>query len=315
MKCFSCNKEIFNDALVCPYCGISQNSVLEEKSSPQSTDQKEKLLSDDTGWKCKNCNTFNVKTNICTGCGKDKEGVLTQNYVDRNVSLTKSKADDYYEKGMKCFLEIFGESDKNRISSNLTKAQGYLTMAYKEAGNNVEEKKGIAGLMSLILTNIDDYKNAETWARAEFTINPINVFAKLAWYYIELNKLVGHKGFVTKGGSGAGIVLDLVTLGVDFGRISSKKSAVKTAAVEAAKAIESRTKTETDPNPGLWLLWSMMLMSIIENMWANEMREPYLCNVLLNLPWNRFSEEQIRDMQEPIEEIQVEAHGYLGRLK
>ncbi len=321
MKCFFCSEEIADNTLVCPWCGRRQEGVLEKKLAPHPTNienynaKEGSSLSEDTGWKCKNCSNFNVRTNICRNCGKDKSFIPVQDHpTDTDVSK-KSKADEYYEKGMKNFFEIFGESDKGKVSGHLNKAQGYLTMAYKAAGNDVEEKKGIAGLMALILTNMDDYKNAETWARAEFTINPMNVFAKLAWYYIELNKLVGHKGFVTKGGSGAGIVLDLVTLGVDIGRIGSKKSAVKTAALEAAKAIEGTTKTEKDPNPGLWILWSMMLLSIIDNMWANDMREPYLCNVLLNLPWSRFPEEDIKDMQESIEEIQVESNGYLGRLK
>jgi hypothetical protein len=50
-------------------------------------------------------------------------------------------------------------------------------------------------------------------------------------------------------------------------------------------------------------------------MWAGGIKEPYVCNVLLNLPWDRFSEEQIKDFQEDIEEMQVDVHGYLGRLR
>ncbi|GEM_PF-2779654 len=271
---------------------------------------------EDTGWKCKNCGNFNVRTNKCLNCGKEKGFVPEQSQTTSDIAPKQSKADELYGKGMDSFIKIFGESDKGTVSGHLTRAQGYLTMAYKAAGDNIEEKKGVAGLMALVLTNMDDYKNAETWAKAEFTINPINIFAKIAWYWIELDKLVNHKGFVTQGdGSGFGIFASLLTTGVDVGRVQSKKTAVKTAAIEAGKAIENRTQTETDPNPGLWVFWSMMLLSIINNMWANNMKEPYLCNVILNLPWNKFSDEQIKDMEESIEEMQVEAHGYLGRLK
>ncbi len=320
MKCFFCSEEIADNTPVCPWCGRRQGEILEEKLAPATNTVNNNMkevssLSKDTGWKCKNCDNFNVRTDICTNCGKEKSFIPVQDHsTDTDISK-KSKADEYYEKGMKSFFEIFGESDKGKVSGHLTRAQGYLTMAYKAAGDDVEEKKGIAGLMALILTNMDDYKNAETWAKAEFTINPMNVFAKLAWYYIELDKLVGHKGFVAKSdGSGFGIFASLLTTGVDIGRVQSKKNAVKTAAIEAAKAIENRTQTETEPNPGLWIFWSMMLLSIIENMWANKMKEPYLCNVLLNLPWDKFPEEQIKDMQDSIEDMQVEAHGYLGRL-
>jgi len=270
----------------------------------------------DTGWKCKNCGNFNVRTDICPSCGKEKGFIPEQSPTTNTIVPKRSKADEYYEKGMKSFLEIFSESDIGKVSGHLTRAQGYLTMAYKAAGDDGEEKKGIAGLMAIILVNMDDYKSAENWAKAELSINPSNVFARLAWYYIELNKLVGHKGFVTKSdGSDFGLFASILTTGVDVGRVQSKKHAVKIAALEVAKAIEYRAQTEPEPNPGLWFLWSTMLLSIIENMWANKMKEPYLCNVILNLPWNRFPEEQIKDMQETIEELQVEAHGYLGRLQ
>jgi ribosomal protein L32 len=307
MKCSFCGEEIADNTPVCPWCGRKQQGTPETKHPSNSSD---------TGWKCKNCGNFNVRTDTCPNCGKPKEFVPEQSQTTEVATPKQSKADELYGKGMDSFIKIFGESDKSAVSGHLTRAQGYLTMAYKAAGDNIEEKKGIAGLMALILTNLDDCKNAETWAKAEFTINPENVFARLAWYHIELDKLIGHKGFVTQAdGSGFGLFASILTTGVDVGRVQSKKNAVKTAAIEAAKAIEKRAKTETDPNPAAWLLWSVMLMGIIENMWHNNMKEPYLCNVILNLPWNRFSNEQIKDIQEIIEEMQVEAHGYLGRLK
>lgn len=248
-----------------------------------------------------------------------KENPAKNNNGTRSTETTttkQSKSDELYGKGWDSFIKIFGESDKGTVSGHLTRAHGYLTMAYKAAGDNIEGKKGVAGLMALVLTNMDDYKNAETWARAEFAINPTDIFAKIAWYWIELDKLVNHKGFVTQGdGSGFGLFASLLTTGVDIGRVEGKKNAIKTAAIEAGKAIENRTKTETDPNPWQWIFWSMLLLSIISNMWANKMKEPYLCNVLLNLPWNRFTKDQIKDFQDSIEELQVEAHGYLGRLK
>jgi hypothetical protein len=235
--------------------------------------------------------------------------------TDTNVPK-QSKAAELYGKGWDSFAKIFGESDEGTVHGHLTRAQGYLTMAYKAAGNDVEAKKGIAGLMALILAHMNDCKNAETWANAEFAINPENVFAKLAWYHIELDKLIGHKGFITQDdGSGFGFVASLLTTGVDVGRVQGKRNAVKSAAIEAAKAIQKKAQTETDPNPETWLLWSILLMNIIENMWTNSMKEPYLCHVILNLPWNRFSNEQIKDLEEFIEGMQVEAHGYLGRLK
>lgn len=326
MKCLFCDYEIVDDNPICPKCGRrqrwtadwkSENESLSTRLSPESHNKVEdQSSSQDTGWKCKNCGNFNVKVNTCSNCGKERGFVLEQSQTTEAGNLTQSKANELYWKGWDSFTKIFGESDKGVVSGHLTRAQGYLTMAYKAAGNNIEEKKGIAGLMALILTNLDDCKNAETWAKAEFTINPEHVFARLAWYHIELDKLIGHKGFVTKDdGSGFGFFASLVTTGIDVGRVQSRKNAVKTAAIEAAKAIEKRAKTETDPNPAMWLIWSAMLMSIMENMWHNNMKEPYLCNVILNLPWNRFSNEQIRDLQEIIEEIQVEAHGYLSRLK
>jgi hypothetical protein len=187
-------------------------------------------------------------------------------------------------------------------------------MAYKAAGDNLEDKKGVAGLMALVLTHMEDYKNAETWAKLEFAINPMHIWAKIAWYWIELDKLVHHKGFVTRNdGSGFGIFANLVTGGVDVGVVQVKKNAVKTAAIEVGKAIENRA--QTDPNPGILVIGSSMFLSIIDNMWANNMKEPYLCNVILNLPWSKFSGEEFKDLHESMEEIQVEAHGYLGRLK
>ena len=313
MKCFFCSEEIADNTLVCPWCGRHQQGMLENIHPSTSSN---KVESEDTGWKCKHCGSFNVRTDKCPKCGKEKGSIPDPNPITNIVAPKQSKADEYYEKGMKSFLEIFGESDKGKVSGHLTRAQGYLTMAYKAAGDNVEEKKSVAGLMSLVLTNMDDYKNAENWARAEFAINPTNVFAKLAWYFIELNKLVGHKGFLMRSdGSGFGIFASLLTTGVDAGRVQRKKNAVRNAAIEAAKALETRSKTDNDPNPWLWFFCSMILMSIIENMWANDMREAYLCNVILNLPWNRFPAEQIKEIQEGIEEMQVEAHGYLGRLK
>jgi len=156
--------------------------------------------------------------------------------VSPSKELTKhnqSKADEYYEKGLKAFLEIFGEQDKSKVSAALSRAQGYLTMAYKAAGDNVEEKKGIAGLMALVLTSMDDYKNAEKWGRDELAINPTHVYALLALFFVELDKLGGHKGFVTQGdGSGFGEVISIFSVGVDMARVQSKKNAIKKAAIE-----------------------------------------------------------------------------------
>lgn len=326
MKCFFCGEEIAENTPVCPWCGRRQQEMTENKppSNSSSTEtyssnyyvEVEQAKSEDTGWKCKNCGNFNVRTDKCSNCGKQKGSIPEQRPTTNAVTPKQSKAEEYYEKGVKSFMEMFGETDKGKVSGYLTKAQGYLTMAYKAADDNTEEKKGIAGLMALVLTYMEDYKNAETWAEAEFAINPTNVFAKLAWYDIELDKLIHHRGFVTgSDGSGFGLFASILTTGVDAARVQDKKRAVIKAGREAAKAIEKRAQTETDPNLANWLFWSLMLMRIIENMWANNMKEPYLCNVILNLPWNRFSIEQIKDLQEVIEEMQVEAHGYLSRLK
>ncbi len=232
------------------------------------------------------------------------------------TAYKQSKTDEYYYKGRQSFFDALSEPDIGKRTGLYSKANGYLAMAYKEAGNNIEEKKGIAGLTSLVLAYMDDCKNAETWANAEISINPTNVYAKLACYHIELDKLIGHKGFVLPSdGSGAGIVASLLTVGVDAGRVQSKKNNVRIAAIEAAKIIEMHAKTDLDPDPSSWLIWAYLLLSIIDNMWGNKMKEPYLCNVLLTLPWNRFRNDQIKDIQENIEELQIQAHGYLGRLK
>jgi hypothetical protein len=281
-------------------------------------------MSGDTGWKCKNCGNFNVRTDTCPNCGKPKDYVSEQSQPAEVATPKQSKADELYWKGWDSYLKIFGESDQGVVSGHLTRAQGYLTMAYKAAGDNIEDKKGIAGLMALVLTDMKDYKNAETWAKSEFAINPMHIWAKVAWYWIELDKLINHKGFVTQGdGSGFGIFASLLTTGVDVGRVQGKKNAVKMAAIEVGKAIENKAQTDTEPNPGLWVIWLSMLLSIIDNMWANNMKEPYLCNVILNLPWNRctdevwnkLSDEQTKNLREAIEEMEVGAHGYLGRMK
>ncbi|MBK9926320.1 MAG: hypothetical protein IPP66_13650 [Anaerolineales bacterium] len=309
--------------IVCPTCRYEFDYQYSEIDSTRPLPQphvnyegtKDGVLAD-TGWKCKNCGNFNVRTLLCLKCGKEKSFVPNRNSSTPPIDSTQSKSDQYYEKGWQCFIDSMSESDKNKSSGLLSKSHGYLTMAYAEAGKDIEAQKGIAGLMALVLTHMNDCKNAETWARAELKINPTNIFAKLSWYFIELDKLVQHKGFIAPDvGGGAGSIFTLLTVGVDVGRVQNKKNAVKTAAIEAAKALENKVRTDPEPNPGSWLLWSWILLSIIENMWTNKMKEPYLCNVLLNLPWHRFSEEQIKDLQEPIEEIRIAAHGFLGRLK
>lgn len=327
MKCFFCGEEIANNTPVCPWCGRRQQEAPENKLSQNSASSNEtfttnyyvngeQALSEETGWRCKNCGNFNVRTTTCIKCGKEKTFVSVQNPPADALASKKSKADELYEKGWKNFWDGFTESDSGKRTGYYSKAHGYLTMAYKEAGNDIKERKGIAGLMALVLTRMNDCKNAEPWAKAELSINPTNVFARLALYDVEVDKFVGHKGFIAKGdGTGFGTVASILTVGVDIARVQSKKNAIKTAALEAAKAIENNAKSGSDPNPGEWIIHSLMLLSIIENMWTNNMKEPYLCNVLLNLPWKRFTKEQIEDLQEAIEEIQVDAHGFLGRLK
>jgi hypothetical protein len=307
--CEHCGAKNEQNTWICTNCGMNL-SVIDPGDVSNNTS------SEDTGWKCKNCGNFNVRTNICSKCGRDKNFVAADDPSVETPVNKQSKADDLYWKGWKCFWDGYIEPDKDRRNGHLTKAQGYLSMSYKEAGNNVEEKKGIAGLMAITLTNMEDYKNAEAWARAELSINPTNVLAKLSMYFIELDKLVGHKGFVAQSdGSGFGIFASLLTTGVDAARVQNKKTTVKTVAIEAAKAIENKARTDPEPNPGAWILWSYIMLSIIDNMWTNNMREPYLCNVLLNLPWHKFSGEEFQELQDAIEEIQVNAQGYLARLK
>jgi hypothetical protein len=230
------------------------------------------------------------------------------------ASPNQSKVDDLFYKGWNSYVKSFEEPDRKGM--HLSKAHGYLSMAHKEAGNDVEEKKGIAGTMALVLVYTEDYKNAETWALQEFAINPTHLFAKLAWYWIELDKLVNHHGFVMENdGSWTGLFSNLITSGVDRGRVESKMNAVRKAAVDAAKALQDKARTEPDPSPYTWVISSFMLLEIIDNMWANNMKEPYLCETLLNLPWDRFSEQEISGGEDMIEEIQVTAQGYLSRLR
>jgi len=40
---------------------------------------------DDTGWKCKNCENFNVRTNVCLKCGKGKSFNPSQNVSIQNT--------------------------------------------------------------------------------------------------------------------------------------------------------------------------------------------------------------------------------------
>lgn len=106
----------------------------------------------DTKWKCDNCGNGNSEVNFCINCGKERKIITTQiNNNPEIVNSTKSKSEGYYEEAWTCFCDGFGESDNEKSIGYLTKAHGYLTMAYKEAGNNVEEKKGIAGLTALVL--------------------------------------------------------------------------------------------------------------------------------------------------------------------
>lgn len=271
-------------------------------------------MSEDKNWRCKNCGNLNVRTDTCPNCGK-KDYVPNQTPPSEAVVPKNSKSEELFNMGMNSFVDANIEPDKEERIVHLSRAHGYLTMAYKAAGDDIEEKKGIAGFMSLILAYMDDYKNAETWARTELSINPTNVFAKLAWFYIELDKLVRHKEYPPQADwSLTGIILSLFTTGVDNFQVASKKTAVRTAAIEAATAIYNKARTDSEPNIGAWILWSLILLSIIKNMWAIDMKEPYLCKVLLNLPWNRFTKEQIKDSQEYIQDIQVQAHGFLGRL-
>ncbi|MGD8455381.1 MAG: hypothetical protein PVF83_03265 [Anaerolineales bacterium] len=273
-------------------------------------------MSEDTGWECKSCGNFNVRTNTCPKCGNSKDPIPNHSSITETTTSEQSEADEFYRKGFMSFVDLLMEVDTDKGSGHLSRAQGYLTMAYKAAGEDVEEKKGIAGLMALILAMMEDCKSAEKWARAELSINPTHVFARLAWYFVELDKWIGHKGFVLHNdGSGFGIFANILTTGVDVGRVQSKKNAVKIAAIEAAKAIEYKTQTDDEQFPLLWLLWSWLLLIIIENMWENNLREQYLCNVLLSLQWNRFTKEEISGLEESIEDITVAAHGFLGRSK
>lgn len=228
----------------------------------------------------------------------------------------QSKTDEYYSKGWKSYTDGEFESDANKKLDCFRHAQAYLSMSYQAAGNDTEAKKGIAGLCAFNLVRLNDYKNAEDWAKREFEINPTNVWARLAWYHIVLNKLIGHKGFVLPSdGSDFGIVANILTGGINIGRIKGKENAVKNAGIEAAKAIENKTKTEENPNAYLWMIWGFSLLDIIDNMWANNFKDKYVCEVLLNLPWKRCKEEEIKDIKEMIEEIEVQAYGYLGRMK
>ena len=303
--CKQCGTKNDENAWSCSQCGdtLSIDTVVEVS---------ENHTKEDAGWECKNCGNFNVGVNQCPKCGKDKNFVPEQS----SSPPKRSKADELYEKGWKSFWDGFAEPDNNKRIGNLSRAQGYLTMAYKVAGDDIEDKKGIAGLMAYNLVLMEDFKNAEDWARAELSINPSHVITKLAWYFIEVHKLVGHKGFILQNdGSGLGAAANLVTGIVDIGRFQGKKVAVRKAAIEAAKSIENRVQADPEPDPREWLLWSGLLFPIIDSMWAGGMKEPYLCNVLLNLPWDRFTEEQLKDIREDIEEMQVEIHGYLGRLR
>lgn len=307
--CNQCGAKNTESTWNCVSCGntLSIDTIREDSENSSL---------EDTGWICKNCGNFNVKTTSCSRCGKEKK-IIPDQITDTMTSVPKkSKADDYYDKAWDSFLDGYFESDQDKNRRHYSRALGYLNMAYKAAGNNKNEKIGIAGLTALILIYMGDCKNAENWARAEFSINPTSVFANLAWYFIELDKWVGHKSYIAQDdGSGIGLFANIVSIGVDVGRTKSKKSMVKNAGIQAGKAIEKKIQTDSEPNPFAWILWSDILLSIIENMWTNNIKEPYLCNVILKLPWDSFDEEEIKDLQDAIEDIQVEAHGYLGRLK
>lgn len=51
-----------------------------------------------TGWKCKNCGNFNVRTETCLKCGKVKGFTLNQSQTIDTVALPQSNVDEYLKK-------------------------------------------------------------------------------------------------------------------------------------------------------------------------------------------------------------------------
>ena len=58
-------------------------------------------MAEDTGWKCKSCGNFNVRTDTCLKCGKEKGFISKQSQTIDTVVLPQSKVDEYYKEGIK----------------------------------------------------------------------------------------------------------------------------------------------------------------------------------------------------------------------
>lgn len=228
----------------------------------------------------------------------------------------KSQSDEYFDKGYELFWDVLVGNSKT-IENDLSRAYSYMSTGYEEAGRDTEEKKWAAGVIAYILTQMKDYKNAQVWVTKEFGpdiegVSAGKVWAKFAEFFIAVNQHDSFRG-VNLGDSWLG----LVSAGFTVAGKKSKQMHFVRVAIETAEAIDNYARASNKPSAVLLVIWSDNILSWVDGMLQMKIREPRICELIANLPWERCSKDELKGegMKEGIEEVTIAARGFLSRMR
>lgn len=292
MKCFFCSEEIPDNTHICPWCGRRQ-----ESSTAETHQKADTTLSDDTGWRCKNCGHFNVRVVTCSKCNKEKGFNPNQN----STVQTTDDFEKYYQKARDEW-DFPEKLSPDQVRAKWTKIVSYLQLAL----NNAKSPKPYAlGRMSIAMLSLGENQKAEHYSNLAIQQQKYNMFAWITKYALAEVKLQKHNPMIVNNyRSGEGAVFSLLTLGAAAISKNSKMSNLRTNAQSLAWAFTETIEHDEENVVQDWLNWGELILTIADTLKQNGIVEPSLYKAVANAHWNKID---LGEFKEEVDDIRNRA--------
>ncbi|MBU1132970.1 hypothetical protein KKG08_01735 [Patescibacteria group bacterium] len=198
-----------------------------------------------------------------------------------------------------------GETE-NQAKTRCRKEYGYLIETKKlikddNDPDTILYRNFVYIAMVEVIEIFADDKTIKEVVKKALSYNPINISALLAMMQLDMRAF--GKRLVPQGNWLINMVANSVT-------DAQFKSLVVNHARKIASALEDASKS-SDIFIDWLVMWSEKVISLAEGLWDSGIKVPELCSSFLEIDWNRFTEEELKEFKDTIEDLRITAETLL----